>query len=228
MILQFGSSGSDVSCVQTVLKMIGLYTAKIDGFFGEITRAVVIEFQKENWLEADGIVGPHTWRALLPDVQADTWDLEVPHSRAEVYRIFGNPRMPGFQETQLAFCETPPALNHVFWRQNEQFKNGFWCHRLLLQPLLSVYQSIAGSGLAWALQSFDGCWNVRNIRGERELSMHSWGIAVDHNAKTNPLGENGDMHPAIVEIFKAHGFYWGGWFKKRKDFMHFEFTGRGL
>jgi hypothetical protein len=57
--------------------------------------------------------------------------------------------------------------------------------------------------------------------------MHSWGIAVDHNANTNLLGAEGDMSQQIVEIFESEGFYWGGRFK-RKDPMHFEFTRSGL
>ena len=35
-----------------------------DGIFGVMTRDAVVRFQADNGLDADGIVGPLTWRAL--------------------------------------------------------------------------------------------------------------------------------------------------------------------
>ena len=55
-----------VEFLQNILKILGLYTGKIDGIFGPNLRNAVIRFQTQNNLNADGIVGPRTWLALRP------------------------------------------------------------------------------------------------------------------------------------------------------------------
>lgn len=49
--------------VQLLQKMLG--GLKIDGQFGPKTAAAVMEFQRSHGLEADGVVGPLTWKTLL-------------------------------------------------------------------------------------------------------------------------------------------------------------------
>ena len=55
-----GSMGKAVKVLQVILG--GL---EIDGSFGPATQAAVLAFQKKHGLEADGVVGPKAWRALL-------------------------------------------------------------------------------------------------------------------------------------------------------------------
>ncbi|MDJ0737907.1 MAG: peptidoglycan-binding protein [Nostocaceae cyanobacterium] len=55
--------GSDVRRLQAMLKETG-YEIDVDGFFGEKTEAIVKQFQEENGLTVDGIVGPNTWAKL--------------------------------------------------------------------------------------------------------------------------------------------------------------------
>lgn len=73
------------------------------------------------------------------------------------------------------------------------------------------------------------CWGYANraIRGTSRPSNHSWGLAVDLNAPANPMGSElvTDMPASMVELWKAHGFAWGGDYAGRKDAMHFEFVG---
>lgn len=59
--LQQGSTGADVSKVQSMLSSYGL---TVDGQFGPKTLAAVKAFQASKGLVADGIVGPKTWQAL--------------------------------------------------------------------------------------------------------------------------------------------------------------------
>lgn len=56
-----GSRGAEVKLLQSVILL--------DGIFGQATEKAVKEFQKANNLEADGIVGPYTWRALLKEAE---------------------------------------------------------------------------------------------------------------------------------------------------------------
>lgn len=57
-LLREGSRGEEVKQLQTLLKV------GADGIFGPITKAAVINFQKNNDLVPDGIVGPYTWEKL--------------------------------------------------------------------------------------------------------------------------------------------------------------------
>ena len=64
--LRSGSQGDDVILLQKILNSYG-YSVKIDGIFGKATEAAVKQFQKSHNLTPDGIVGPKTWNALLPE-----------------------------------------------------------------------------------------------------------------------------------------------------------------
>ena len=63
--LQEGSRGSGVTELQSRLKYLGYYTSSvITDYFGPITKAAVIEFQKANNIPQTGVVGPMTRAAL--------------------------------------------------------------------------------------------------------------------------------------------------------------------
>lgn len=62
--LRMGDSGINVSKLQTELTNRGYNVGTIDGKFGQKTFSGVIEFQKDNGLVSDGIVGQKTWAAL--------------------------------------------------------------------------------------------------------------------------------------------------------------------
>ncbi len=59
--LTIGSSGPDVKLIQSLLNRIGYNAGTVDGNFGAQTRQAVLQFQRDNGLTADGIVGPATW-----------------------------------------------------------------------------------------------------------------------------------------------------------------------
>jgi N-acetylmuramoyl-L-alanine amidase len=61
---RYGSSGSEVTQIQTRLKKWGYYKGSVDGAYGAKTKAAVIAFQKKNGLTADGVTGSATLRAL--------------------------------------------------------------------------------------------------------------------------------------------------------------------
>lgn len=59
-----GSTGSEVRQIQTKLKNWGYFSDKVDGIYGEKTRAAVVWFQKKNGLTADGVAGTATLAAM--------------------------------------------------------------------------------------------------------------------------------------------------------------------
>jgi len=50
--------------IQIALKNAGFYDGEIDGQIGTKTRNAIKEFQKQNDLEVDGVVGRNTWEVL--------------------------------------------------------------------------------------------------------------------------------------------------------------------
>ncbi len=58
--------GHAVTLIQQALKAQG-YAVQVDGVFGRATRLAVRQFQLDNELEVDALVGPQTWKALVPN-----------------------------------------------------------------------------------------------------------------------------------------------------------------
>lgn len=56
--LKFGSKGEDVKTLQSYLNLYA------DGIFGKLTEESIKQFQKDNGLTPDGIVGTKTWSKL--------------------------------------------------------------------------------------------------------------------------------------------------------------------
>lgn len=63
-VLRFGSRGSDVMEIQALLRKIGYDPGIIDGVFGSQTLQAVMQFQKNNRLTPDGVIGANTYRVL--------------------------------------------------------------------------------------------------------------------------------------------------------------------
>jgi hypothetical protein len=75
------------------------------------------------------------------------------------------------------------------------------------------------------------CWGFANraIRGSSTPSNHSWGLAIDLDAPSNPMTTD-PRAPHTIGSYASglaarYGFRWGGDYVGRKDYMHFEFMG---
>ncbi|MCB2290800.1 peptidoglycan-binding protein [Clostridium sp. CS001] len=62
-MLAFGSYGDDVKHIQNALNTVG-YKLNVDGSFGKLTVAAVKNYQEQNSLRSDGVVGPSTVASL--------------------------------------------------------------------------------------------------------------------------------------------------------------------
>ncbi len=105
------------------------------------------------------------------------------------------------------------------------------CNKAVVGDLTAAMREVTARGLGSTVHSADfarqgGCYNPRLTRVSNgvSLSAHSWGIAVDINVDTNPLGAAPRQDARLVAIMARHGFSWGGrWL--RPDGAHFEWVG---
>lgn len=63
-LLRRGNKGQAVVTLQQNLKNRGIYNGPITGYYGNLTEAAVIKFQRAQGITVDGIVGPQTWKFL--------------------------------------------------------------------------------------------------------------------------------------------------------------------
>jgi len=97
------------------------------------------------------------------------------------------------------------------------------CHRLTQPALKGLLADLAARQLCHLINTFDGCFEPRHMGSNprRPLSRHSWGIAVDVNARLFPYGSRARQDVKLIGAFKRRGFTWGGdW--RVPDPMHFE------
>ncbi len=97
-----------------------------------------------------------------------------------------------------------------------------------LAPLVSVLFDVTAH-LGYHLRPGEcGGFACRPIRGTSQASNHSWGLAIDINWTQNPMQSwfKSDIPPAVVRVWEACGFYWGGRYRNRPDAMHFEYIYR--
>jgi len=146
----------------------------------------------------------------------------------ELYRHYGDPN-------------TQP--NMIMWEVPAELRQGaiprrIYCNKDMVPRLVRAFSNLITTGHITELKTWDGCYNIRPIRGYEKayenlmnarkiedaidlLSVHSWGCAVDVNLATNRLGQPPTLTPGFVRCWTDAGFEWGGsW--PRKDGMHFQ------
>jgi hypothetical protein len=124
----------------------------------------------------------------------------------------------------------PPAPANpcmTLWDVPEELEIGvipkrIYCNKDMVKPLTKAFKALIKTGLVDELKTWDGCFNIRKIRGGNQMSLHSWGIAIDVNAFENGLGREPKLSAEFVKCFTDAGFEWGGHWKSRKDGMHFQ------
>ena len=75
------------------------------------------------------------------------------------------------------------------------------------------------------LNRFAGCHVVRETGDGKWWSIHSWGMAFDHNPDLGKYGPPSIMPYHFINPFLKRGFGWGGNWHGKKDGMHISATG---
>lgn len=149
----------------------------------------------------------------------------------DLYNKFGDPSNKEFINS-LVIWDVPQYLEIGFVPKR------IYCHPGLIDPLSTAFHNLIERGYVSELKTWDGCWNLRPIRGREKryrelmkagkvleaiklLSIHSWARAIDLNAGENGLGKKPKLSKGFVKCFTDAGFEWGGnWV--RPDGMHFQ------
>ena len=252
-LLSRGSQGKLVAITQKALSEMGYDIADSKGVFGTSTELAVKSVQRVKNIDADGIVGIDTWKVLCisnpnfrskvqcPNEDAGQWcdtGISETPTYGDLWREFGFFDLPGWSQLNIVKCdlsEVEEFYTHVYvghlGKAHSAFDHGNWfgfiCHRLVVNRFREAFVKIAQSGMSEKIITFDGCYNVRKMRENQQLwSTHSWGIAIDLNARWNPFGGishgKGRIDNDIVKIFKDGGFYWGG-NQLVRNTTHFQF-----
>jgi|CXWL01.1.fsa_nt_gi hypothetical protein len=155
----------------------------------------------------------------------------APSGMAAITATFGDIRAfarddgtadPKWEQQFMARAALPFAIP-LDWDRSKS-ASGIRCHKLVAPLLEAVFTEIVQRGLQKSVKTYGGGYTWRMKRGQAKPSTHSWGIAIDLNARTNAMGTAGDMDPALVALFEGYGFTWGGrWSGANKDPMHFQY-----
>lgn len=168
----------------------------------------------------------------VPVSLPDTVEVKPPHGLEQILDYFGNIyefiREDGtlnetdWQRRFLKRVDLPFPLK-LSWNTSQSVTRLF-CHKKVAEVFQEAFETIEKERLKSQVKTYGGCYSYRAKRSSGKLSTHSWGIAIDLNPNSNPMGKAGDMNPDIVEIFRRFGFKWGGdWSGSGKDPMHFQF-----
>jgi len=237
--------------VKRLQQLLGIES---DGYYGPVTEKAVRSFQlkyeviKKTNESGNGRVGPRT-RAKLREVFGFSIPiartsvpqvkdlLESPPPQSKCLEIFGNPFARGWESKNMVRCDLSmfqPELKHVLYIHGQKpvkaFAHGAWfgfrCHKLVVPKFQTAFKNVIDRKLTKQVKTFDGCFNLRRIGGSKTLSTHSWGIAIDLNAKWNGRGNKSfEMKEELAQCFEDVGFTWGGrWTGKYTDAMHFQYA----
>lgn len=116
----------------------------------------------------------------------------------------------------------------VLWNIPTELETGvipkkLYCNKLMPPKLSQAFSNLISRGYISELKTWDGCFNVRKIKGSVSQSLHSWGLAIDVNATWNQMGHTASLSSGFIQCFTDSGFDWGGNFK-RIDGMHFQLS----
>ena len=122
-----------------------------------------------------------------------------------------------------------------------------YCNEYQLEKVLLI-DEYGGDDLASMEDNNTSCFNYRPVEGTSSLSKHALGLAIDINPFYNPYityNKDGsekvspesaavyadrsasfpykiDENDLCYQLFKEHGFTWGGHWNSCKDYQHFQ------
>lgn len=138
--------------------------------------------------------------------------------------MFGNPYAPGWGNTHIVHINCPWQLYmgnlHVPYIKINKI-----AAESLTRVLNHVWE-VCGKDIdkihSIHADQFSGDWVIRQARGLKMISMHSYGLAIDFDAPHNQLGSRSHFfqpNNPLIKAFLDEGWVWGGTWS-RPDAMH--------
>lgn len=155
--------------------------------------------------------------------------------QSNVTAFYGDPRgkngQPSSQWEKANLVTVPVPWRMVLAWDTTAVARGIRIHKKCAESLARVINAVwlaSGKNQAtiekWGMHLLGGGYNFRLMRGSNQLSMHSWGCAVDFDPERNGLGDstpNFANIPQVLKAFADEGWTWGGrW--ARPDGMHWQ------
>jgi hypothetical protein len=190
----------------------------------------------DNAIAANGLVSTsvrvrRSWDAPDPD---DTLGMVATKKALGEFQYRVNANGSVTQQASWQAANLPPGRRPVGLGINAR------CHLTVEPAIKAALNEVAARGLAGTINVGDanlagGCHYPRFNRLTPSsslgfLSRHSWGMALDTNTRGSCQGCIPDFSRTVagcttVQIFRKHGFAWGGNFLT-PDGMHFEWVGQ--
>ena len=156
------------------------------------------------------------------------WIMTIWPLQSECAARFGNPSTASWQRQNLIQIPVPwkLAMGNIPIRAIPINKIAA---PSLAKVLADIWQQCGKSQKAIAhigMDQFSGSFAVRKMRGGNEVSMHSYGLAIDWDAPKNPqhapdAKTEFHSHSTMVKAFKAEGWIVGvDWSGNSRDAMH--------
>lgn len=181
----------------------------------------IIAMQKVIGVEPDGFWGPKSQTACQAHLRK-LMPLNNPWPKADQKSLQAFYGSPG-DESKL----TPLNISDLGIKYEGNHVQRILCHSKVAQSLRRILVALKTSPFASLLNSFDGCYNNRPMRGSTTPSLHSRGAAIDfdaaNNANLSHWPDNASMPLGVMEIFAREGWLSAGAFWSR-DAMHFQAT----
>ena len=186
---------------------------------------------------------PSQIQALTPDEKAAmldvTWRPGCPVSLEELRRVQIPYNALDGQSLTGDLIVHQDVATEVMTIFTDLHKLGFVIEKI--SPALTQH----GKDDALMRSNITSAFNCRRITGGKGFSRHSYGKAIDINPLWNPYIKGKKVLPkeaptfarpprdvtrpglihrdsAVIKVFRKYGWHWGGYWKRVKDFQHFE------
>ncbi|MFN8406828.1 MAG: M15 family metallopeptidase [Sphingobacteriaceae bacterium] len=191
------------------------------------SNSLTVDIHSTNYPERPTTIRPYNTSERLQIYGHFDYEPDPSTFNGDGIRVLGD-----WRNTNITNVSIPQLNGKRFG--NQTIQNGTIAfHRLGADALIRLWAAWEAAGLLDRIQTFEGGYAPRFIRGTqsrspRPLSNHAWGTAFDINAPWNTfggepalVGQNGSVRE-LVTIAGNNGFFWGGHFNGHKDGMHFE------
>ncbi|WP_127088342.1 M15 family metallopeptidase [Aquabacter cavernae] len=138
--------------------------------------------------------------------------------------FYGSPTSRGWEASNLVVIKCPWVLRYE-GKPVKGIRIHHKCAFSLKRVLDAIWDAVGRSQAEIdriGMSTYGGSFEIRDMRGGKSTSMHSYGCALDFDPDRNGLGDKTPaMDKRVIAAFEVEGWEWGGHWS-RPDGMHFQ------